>query len=53
MALIFLLSLMTGLYLVTLGIWELKERTDRKKYILFTFGGLFLIFVFPRLFTSF
>lgn len=53
MALIFLLSLMIGLYLVTLGIWELKEGTDKKKYIVFTVGGLFLIFAFPRLFTSF
>ncbi|MCM3584738.1 hypothetical protein M3182_03130 [Mesobacillus maritimus] len=53
MALIFLLSLMIGLYFVTLGIWELRAGTNRKKYLIFTSVGLFLLVVFPRLFTSF
>jgi hypothetical protein len=48
MNLVFLLSLIVGLYLLTLGIWELREGSNRKKYITLTTIGLFLIFVFPR-----
>ncbi len=51
MNIVFLLSLIVGLYLLTLGIWELREGTNRKKYITLTTIGILLIFVFPRLFT--
>ncbi|WP_404451864.1 hypothetical protein LG329_16190 [Virgibacillus necropolis] len=50
---IILVTLMIGLYLVTLGVWELREGTNRKKYITYMTIGLLLIFVFPRLFDSF
>lgn len=44
---VFLVSVMIGLYLVTLGLWELREGMDRKKYIKLMFSGLVLVFVFP------
>ncbi|MCA1063791.1 DUF3953 domain-containing protein [Rossellomorea sp. AcN35-11] len=53
MALLFLLILLLGIYLLTLGIWELREGENKKMYVTYTVSGLFLLFVFPRLFTSF
>ncbi|WP_138420425.1 hypothetical protein [Aquibacillus sediminis] len=47
-----ILCTVVGLYLVTTGLWELKEGKDRKKYILLMFFGLFLIFVFPNFFNE-
>lgn len=38
--------LMTGLYLIALGLWELREGTDRRQYIRYMFSGLCLIFIF-------
>ncbi|WP_197063065.1 hypothetical protein [Pontibacillus marinus] len=48
MSLIFLLPMIAitmGLYLVTLGLWELRTGMDRSRFITYMFSGLFLIFV--------
>ncbi len=47
-----LIIMLVGIYLVTLGIWELRLGNDRSKYMLYTFSGLFLIFILPTLFTG-
>jgi len=41
---------MIGFYCVTLGLWELRDGRDRKKYITYMFTGLVLIFIVPILF---
>jgi len=53
LAIIFsLIIMLLGIYLVTLGIWELRLGHDRSKYMLYTFSGLFLIFILPSLLTG-
>ena len=42
-----IISVMLGLYLVCLGLWELRVGMDRKRFINFMFTGLFLIFILP------
>jgi uncharacterized membrane protein len=36
---------LVGLYLITLGLWELREGVNRKQYIKYMFTGLFLLVV--------
>lgn len=45
-----IISMLLGLYLVCLGLWELRVGLDRKRFINFTFTGLFLIFILPVIF---
>jgi len=48
MSLVILLPMIAvtmGLYLVTLGLWELRTGMDRSRFITFMFSGLFLIFI--------
>lgn len=35
------ISVMIGLYFITLGLWELREGVNRNKYIQYMFTGLF------------
>lgn len=44
-----MISMLLGLYLVCLGIWELRLGIDRKRFITFSFTGLFLIFILPNM----
>ncbi len=37
------LSIMIGLYFITLGLWELREGVNKSKYVKYMFTGLFLI----------
>ncbi|WP_077617518.1 hypothetical protein [Bacillus sinesaloumensis] len=34
---------MIGLYLITIGLWELRQGIDRKKYVTYMFTGLTLL----------
>jgi hypothetical protein len=36
-----IISVLVGLYLITLGLWELREGINRKQYIKLMFTGLF------------
>jgi hypothetical protein len=45
-----IISMLLGLYLVCLGLWELRVGLDRKRFITFSFTGLFLIFILPDIF---
>ncbi|MDX1771870.1 MAG: hypothetical protein R3328_10110 [Planococcaceae bacterium] len=45
-----IVSTLLGLYLVCLGLWELRVGLDRKKFITYSFTGLFLIFILPDIF---
>ena len=45
-----MISMLFGLYLVCLGLWELRVGLDRKRFITCTFTGLCLIFIFPNMF---
>ncbi len=45
-----MISTLVGLYLVCLGAWELRVGLDRKRFITFSFTGLFLIFILPDIF---
>lgn len=45
-----MISTLVGLYLVCLGLWELRMGLDEKRFITFTFTGLFLIFILPDIF---
>ncbi|SES46180.1 hypothetical protein SAMN05518872_12411 [Psychrobacillus sp. OK032] len=45
-----IISMLLGLYLVCLGLWELRVGLDRKRFINFSFTGLFLIFILPVIF---
>lgn len=47
MILLPMISMLLGLYLVCLGLWELRVGLDKKKFIIFSFTGLFLIFILP------
>ncbi|KGX89447.1 hypothetical protein N783_06175 [Pontibacillus marinus BH030004 = DSM 16465] len=40
-----MIAITMGLYLVTLGLWELRTGMDRSRFITYMFSGLFLIFV--------
>ena len=42
------ISVLVGLYLVCLGLWELRVGFDRKQFMLFSFTGLCLIFILPN-----
>lgn len=39
------MAIMIGLYLITIGLWELREGVDRKQYIKYMFTGLVLLFI--------
>ncbi|MBM7569945.1 hypothetical protein [Aquibacillus albus] len=43
------ISILVGLYLVTTSLWELREGTNKKKYVVFMFFGLFLTILFPNI----
>ncbi|MFJ5718338.1 hypothetical protein [Neobacillus sp. NPDC093127] len=43
--------LMIGLYFITIGLWELREGVDRKKYVTYMFTGLVLLLLVPTLFS--
>jgi hypothetical protein len=43
------ISILVGLYLVTNSLWELREGTNKKKYLLSMFFGLFLTILFPNI----
>ncbi|OIJ14564.1 hypothetical protein BKP37_08045 [Anaerobacillus alkalilacustris] len=43
------MSIMIGLYFITLGLWELREGVNRNQYIKFMFTGLFLILILTPL----
>ncbi len=45
-----MISMLLGLYLVCLGLWELRLGIDKKRFITFSFSGLFLIFILPNMF---
>ena len=45
-----MISMLLGLYLVCLGLWELRVGIDRKRFITYSFTGLFLIFILPNMF---
>ncbi|GGA50203.1 hypothetical protein [Psychrobacillus lasiicapitis] len=45
-----IIGTLLGLYLVCLGLWELGVGLDRKRFITFSFTGLFLIFIIPDIF---
>ncbi len=53
MVLLVLVSIMTGLYLITLGLWELRVAVNRYQFIKYMFSGLFLIVILPPLFWIF
>lgn len=42
-----LVPVMLGLFLVTLGIWELRAGVDRERFIKYFFSGLLLMIVVP------
>lgn len=42
-----LIPVMIGLYLITLGLWELRLGFDRPKYAKLMFSGLVLVLVAP------
>ncbi|QOY38794.1 hypothetical protein AWH56_011300 [Anaerobacillus isosaccharinicus] len=43
------MSIMIGLYLITLGLWELREGVNRNQYIKYMFTGLFLLLILTPL----
>ena len=45
-----MVSILLGLYLVCMGLWELRVGLDRKRFITLSFTGLFLIFILPNIF---
>ena len=44
-----IISVMIGLYLITVSFWELREGTDRARFIKYMFTGLCLLFILPPL----
>ncbi len=46
-----IIVLMIGLYLITIGLWELREGVNRKKYVTYMFTGLVLLLLVPTLFS--
>ncbi|MBM7621098.1 putative membrane protein [Bacillus tianshenii] len=40
-----IVSVLVGLYFITLGLWELRKGVNRKQYIKYMFTGLFLLVV--------
>ncbi|MDL4842350.1 hypothetical protein [Aquibacillus rhizosphaerae] len=44
-----IISIMIGLYFITLGLWELREGVNRHQYIKYMFTGLFLLFILTPL----
>ncbi|MBU9723727.1 MULTISPECIES: hypothetical protein [Bacillaceae] len=38
-----IITVLIGLYLITLGLWELREGVNRNQYIKYMFTGLFLL----------
>jgi len=43
---------MIGLYFITIGLWELREGVNRKKYVTYMFTGLILLLFVATLFPS-
>ncbi|MGO4889441.1 hypothetical protein ACJ2A9_16965 [Anaerobacillus sp. MEB173] len=43
------LSIMIGVYFITLGLWELREGINKSQYLKYMFTGLFLILVLSPL----
>jgi len=43
------ISIMIGLYLITLGLWELREGVNRNQYIKYMFTGLFVLLILTPL----
>ncbi|WP_099364197.1 hypothetical protein [Fredinandcohnia onubensis] len=43
---------MIGLYFITIGLWELREGVNRKKYVTYMFTGLVLLLFVATLFPS-
>jgi uncharacterized membrane protein YwzB len=43
------ISIMIGLYFITLGLWELREGVNRDQYIKYMFTGLFLLLILTPL----
>ncbi len=41
-----------GLYFITIGLWELREGVNRKKYVTYMFTGLVLLLFVATLFPS-
>ncbi|MRH41444.1 hypothetical protein GH741_01995 [Aquibacillus halophilus] len=44
-----IISILIGLYLITLGLWELREGINRNQYIKYMFTGLFLLLILSPL----
>ena len=44
---------MIGLYFITIGLWELRQGVDRKKYVTYMFTGLVLLLFVATLLTPF
>ncbi len=40
-----MISVLIGLYLITLGLWELRVGMNRSRFITFMFSGLFFAFI--------
>lgn len=40
-----IITVLIGLYLITLGLWELREGVNRNQYIKYMFTGLFLLVI--------
>ncbi|OIJ16545.1 hypothetical protein BKP45_21295 [Anaerobacillus alkalidiazotrophicus] len=43
------ISVMIGLYFITLGLWELREGVNRNQYVKYMFTGLFLTLILTPL----
>ena len=43
-----IISMLLGLYLICLGLWELRVGLDRKRFIKFSFTGLFFDLLYYR-----
>ncbi|WP_453989780.1 hypothetical protein [Bacillus nitroreducens] len=44
---------MLGLYFITIGLWELRQGVDRKKYVTYMFTGLVLLLIVASFLTPF
>ncbi|GGM18508.1 hypothetical protein GCM10011351_00340 [Paraliobacillus quinghaiensis] len=40
-----IVSILIGLYFITLGLWELREGVNKQLYIKYMFTGLFLLVI--------
>ncbi|SES67581.1 hypothetical protein SAMN05216389_101364 [Oceanobacillus limi] len=48
-----IITVLVGLYFITLGLWELREGVNRKQYIKYMFTGLFLLIILTPMFWLF